>query len=194
MPGDFTRASARQSLSQYFARHARPDFQALVAANDETAIGAIEALREHGCSVPRDVSVIGFDNIPDAQFVVPSITTVGQRLIEQGRTAATMAAALARGEAAPREIVLPARLILRTSCGCLPATVAALDALPTGPGRAGPSAMDAAKIVEQSLPEQSPAAIRRNLNMLAAGGRHECLPGNPPGDNERGGCRRDRYH
>ncbi len=172
--GDFTRAGGRRALAEHFQRHEKLDFQALVAASDEMAIGALEELRDRGFSVPRDVSLIGFDDIPDAQFVAPAITTVGQRLIEQGKTAATLAAELARGNAAPMEMVLPPQLVLRTSCGCLPRAVIALDSLPTRPGRAGGAPRSAVEIVDSCLtgitprlPEHSPDAVRRALLRLA---------------------------
>ena len=151
LPGDFTRAGARLSVSRYLHRHGRPEFDAIVAANDEMAIGAIEALREHGCAVPGDAAVIGFDNISDAQFAVPSITTVGQQLIQQGQAAARIAAGLARGIAAPPEIVLPTQMVLRTSCGCLPQAVTALDSLPKGPARGDQPAAAPAQIVDRCL-------------------------------------------
>jgi PAS domain S-box-containing protein len=173
LQADFTRAGARRALAQHIQRHGGPDFQALVAANDEMAIGALEALRERGWVVPRDLSIVGFDNIDDSQFVVPSLTTVGQLLLEQGQAAATCAAALARGEAAPLTPVLSARLVLRTSCGCLPRSVAAFDSMPTRPRRRRSSAIDAGKIVEQCLarfaasqPEKPRDAIRRQLHAL----------------------------
>jgi PAS domain S-box-containing protein len=172
--GDFTRAGAVRALSAHCRGQAKPDFQAVLAANDEMAIGALEALREHGCSVPRDVAIVGFDNIQDAQFVLPSLTTVGQLLIDQGRTAAELAARLARGEAAPPVVVLPARLVLRTSCGCLPRSVAALDSLPPRARRTGSRAVDAGRVIAQlesqfppPPPDLSMDAVRRSLEMLA---------------------------
>jgi DNA-binding LacI/PurR family transcriptional regulator len=53
-------------------------FTALVAGNDHTALGAMRALREHGLDVPRDVSVVGFDNIPETAYYEPPLTTVHQ--------------------------------------------------------------------------------------------------------------------
>lgn len=64
-------------------------FTAVFAFNDASAIGAIAALHEKGLHVPRDVSVIGFDDIPGAATMHPSLTTVRQPLREMGQTAAT---------------------------------------------------------------------------------------------------------
>src|SRR5581483_6083286 len=63
-------------------------FTALFAYNDISAIGAIRAIREAGMRVPEDVSVVGFDDIRDAAYHVPSLTTVRQPLREMGEIAA----------------------------------------------------------------------------------------------------------
>ena len=68
--------------------------------------------------------------------MIPPLTTVDQALREQGWTAAAFAARIVRGEQVPPEIVLPPRLVLRTSCGCLPRAVVELGGLSTLPGRA----------------------------------------------------------
>lgn len=68
-------------------RGKRP-FTAVFAFNDVSAIGAIAALHEAGLYVPRDVSVVGFDDIPGASTMRPSLTTVRQPLYEMGKTAA----------------------------------------------------------------------------------------------------------
>jgi len=67
---------------------ARPRFTALFAFNDISAIGAIRALRESGCRVPDDVSVIGFDDIQAAAYQNPALTTVRQPLRRMGELAA----------------------------------------------------------------------------------------------------------
>jgi DNA-binding LacI/PurR family transcriptional regulator len=66
----------------------REPFTALFAFNDISAIGAIRALRENGLRVPKDVSVIGFDDIQSAAFQNPALTTVRQPLQQMGKIAA----------------------------------------------------------------------------------------------------------
>jgi LacI family transcriptional regulator len=66
----------------------RVPFTAIFAFNDHSAIGAIACLKEHGLEIPRDVSVVGFDDIPSAQTNHPSLTTVRQPLRSMGETAA----------------------------------------------------------------------------------------------------------
>jgi DNA-binding LacI/PurR family transcriptional regulator len=76
-------------------------FTAIFSFNDASAIGAIAALHEAGLRVPRDVSVVGFDDIPSAATVHPALTTVRQPLYEMGRTAAQKLLCLIRKEIAP---------------------------------------------------------------------------------------------
>lgn len=64
------------------------NFSAIFCFNDASAIGAIAALHESGIHVPRDVSIVGFDDIPSAATIRPALTTVRQPLVEMGRTAA----------------------------------------------------------------------------------------------------------
>jgi len=64
---------------------ANPDVTAVFAANDQMALGVLHAFYERGVRVPADVSVVGFDNIPEAAFLIPSLTTVHQDFEELGR-------------------------------------------------------------------------------------------------------------
>lgn len=66
-------------------------FTALFAANDQMAAGAMIALREAGLEIPRDVSVVGYDDVTLARYVYPPLTTVHQPLREMGRAAARLA-------------------------------------------------------------------------------------------------------
>ncbi|HEY1810256.1 MAG TPA: LacI family DNA-binding transcriptional regulator [Acidobacteriaceae bacterium] len=73
-------------------------FSAIFCFNDASAIGAIDALHEAGLYVPRDVSIVGFDDIPTAATIRPALTTVRQPLVEMGRTAAITLLRLIREE------------------------------------------------------------------------------------------------
>jgi LacI family transcriptional regulator len=94
------------------------DITAVFAYNDLMAIGAIAALRGAGRSVPDDVSVIGFDDIPQAQTTVPALTTVAQPIAQLGRVSARLLLdRLASGEGwEPSRVLLPTTLIERESC------------------------------------------------------------------------------
>lgn len=69
----------------------KKDFTAIFSFNDVSAIGAITALHEHGLHVPRDISIVGFDDIPSATTIHPALTTVRQPLHNMGTIAATEA-------------------------------------------------------------------------------------------------------
>ena len=90
---------------------------AVIAYNDLVAIGIIRALTSRGASVPRDVSVIGFDNIFAAELVTPPLTTVAAPLIAMGRTAVGNLLAIVRGARprSPAPVSLPCQLVVRQS-------------------------------------------------------------------------------
>ncbi|GAA2112285.1 LacI family DNA-binding transcriptional regulator [Microlunatus panaciterrae] len=89
---------------------------AVIAYNDLMAIGFMQAVTAAGRRVPRDVSVIGFDNIVDAELVEPGLTTIAAPLVSIGSTAVEYLATRTDREA-PEPVLLPARLVLRDSTG-----------------------------------------------------------------------------
>ncbi|MBR8844513.1 LacI family DNA-binding transcriptional regulator [Pseudoalteromonas sp. JC3] len=89
-------------------------FNALFAASDLIAIGAIKALQEAGVRVPHDVHVVGFDNIAAAGYVSPSLTTVQQNTTLAGQMLVDNLLTLIRGEAVASTL-LPPKLIVRQS-------------------------------------------------------------------------------
>ncbi|MBU6296848.1 MAG: LacI family DNA-binding transcriptional regulator [Alphaproteobacteria bacterium] len=95
-------------------------FDAIFAASDLIAIGALTVLKEHGVAVPGDVSVVGFDDIPAASIVAPQLTTVMQDTRLAGETLVDTLIKLMRDESAD-DTLLPTRLIVRESCGARPA-------------------------------------------------------------------------
>lgn len=93
-------------------------FSALICGNDYLALGAMAGLREAGLDIPRDVSVIGFNNSEFAAFVDPPLTTVHFPSVEIGATAAeTLLAAIDSDNAMPPPQMLPTALIKRNSTG-----------------------------------------------------------------------------
>ena len=93
--------------------------RAIVCANDQTALGVMSALRKHGISVPGQVAVTGFDDIPMARHLRTSLTTVRQPIRQLGSTAFDVLHSMLNREHLPaRDIVLPTELIRRESCGC----------------------------------------------------------------------------
>jgi LacI family transcriptional regulator len=93
--------------------------RAIVCANDQTALGVMHALAQHGIDVPRQVAVTGFDDIPVARHLRPQLTTIRQPIQDLGATAfELLRSMITNGGTAERDIVLPTRLVRRESCGC----------------------------------------------------------------------------
>ena len=121
---DFTVAGGRRHISLLLKslRYAAADhgidvgFDALFAHNDLSAAGAMQALRCAGLRVPQDVAVVGFDDVPDAVYTDPPLTTVHQPLSEMGEAAARLLMALADGVSpAGIPVTLPTNLVVRGS-------------------------------------------------------------------------------
>lgn len=93
----------------------RRDFTAVFAANDLMAIGLLHGFRDAGIDVPREVSVVGFDDIPVAAHVWPPLTTVHQEFPELGRRAVDILLAEIRGEQVPQFGAVAPQLRLRSS-------------------------------------------------------------------------------
>jgi DNA-binding LacI/PurR family transcriptional regulator len=92
------------------------DVTAVFAANDEMAIGLMAAASALGLDVPRDLSVVGFDDIPSARYLSPPLTTVQQDFAELGRRAiATLLDEIEHGAPQQRHPALTSRLVVRSS-------------------------------------------------------------------------------
>jgi DNA-binding LacI/PurR family transcriptional regulator len=93
-------------------------FSGLVVGNDQMALGAVRALREHGLRVPQDVSVVGFDNVPESAYFEPPLTTVLQDFKSLGRQSAEYLIALIENPDTPvHQRVLYPELVIRSSTG-----------------------------------------------------------------------------
>ncbi|MEW2545590.1 LacI family DNA-binding transcriptional regulator [Streptomyces sp. NPDC047002] len=113
-PGDFGEESGSRAVLRALAEGAA--FDAVFAHNDLTAAGALRALRAAGRSVPDDVAVIGFDDLPMARHTEPPLTTVRQPARLLGETAARMLLDHLAGAPAPDvPVVLPTELVVRRS-------------------------------------------------------------------------------
>ena len=90
---------------------------AIFAANDQSATGAIKAVLEAGLHVPDDISVVGFDNVPEAAYAHPRLTTVDQSIDKMGYIATEMLISLIEGDALESDLYkVPTQLIVRDSC------------------------------------------------------------------------------
>lgn len=92
-------------------------FEAIFAADDDSAIGALTALKEAGLRVPEDVALVGFDDIRTSHYLMPPLTTVRAPIETAGREAVRQLISLIQTGKAEREILLPTELIIRRSCG-----------------------------------------------------------------------------
>ncbi|SIO00798.1 LacI family DNA-binding transcriptional regulator [Agromyces cerinus] len=88
---------------------------AIFAASDDSALGAIRAIRERGLHVPDDISVIGFDDLPFSQWTDPPLTTIRQPLAEMGDAAVELLIRIRAGLAPTAHTELSTRLIVRSS-------------------------------------------------------------------------------
>ncbi|ADD45898.1 LacI family DNA-binding transcriptional regulator [Stackebrandtia nassauensis] len=113
-PGDFSEAAGVTAMRALLDRV--PDLDAVFAASDPMAFGALRVLRERGIRVPEDVAVVGFDDSPRAEHSEPPLTTVRQAAEPMGREMARLIQARIRGENPdPPSTILSTRLIVRES-------------------------------------------------------------------------------
>lgn len=117
LPGEFDSRIARKSLQNYLSQ-GDSDFEAVFAADDDSAVGVLEALREAGKRVPEDIAVVGFDDQRISSFLRPPLTTVRAPTYEVGRTAAQQLFNLLHDRPAEPMTLLPTEIVLRSSCGC----------------------------------------------------------------------------
>jgi DNA-binding LacI/PurR family transcriptional regulator/signal transduction histidine kinase/ActR/RegA family two-component response regulator len=140
----FTLGTGAQALKTLLARGVPID--AVVAANDGMALGAIEALREAGKRTPRDMLVTGFDDSAMGRFGDPPLTTVRQPLDAMVQVSLALLNGQFSGEPVAEHVDLPVEFVARASCGCRlsaswrprePASTPAPSAPCTGSSKAG---------------------------------------------------------
>ncbi|MBI4761767.1 MAG: substrate-binding domain-containing protein [Chloroflexi bacterium] len=120
--GDFTPESGREAVRVLLDERGIR-FQAVAAANDRMAFGALEALQQRGMRVPDHVAVTGFDDQREAQALGAPLTTVRQSFYTAGKNALQTLVSRIRGNTVQRQVVTPTQLLIRWSCGCLPENV-----------------------------------------------------------------------
>lgn len=114
--GDYDIISARNSVNSLISSGKK--FDAIFAADDVSALGALTALKEAEINVPKEVSVVGFDDQRMAPFFNPPLTTVHAPTDQVGSTAAELLVKMIRNEQVQPETLLPTKIVLRQSCGC----------------------------------------------------------------------------
>jgi LacI family transcriptional regulator len=113
--GDYTRKTGYDCAKELLSLSNPPT--AIFAANDQSAIGAMEAADEAGLHIPKDLSVVGFDNIPQTAYTTPPLTTVDQSIDEMGYMATKMLIELIQGKPLETRLhKIPTKLIVRNSC------------------------------------------------------------------------------
>jgi len=123
--GDYTSDTAAICARKLLSRSDRPT--AIFAANDMSAMGVYQAAREFGLQVPGELSVIGFDNLREAAYLNPPLTTIDQSIEKMGTMATEMLVALVKGESISINrsdqghlYRMPTQLVIRDSCASVP--------------------------------------------------------------------------
>jgi LacI family transcriptional regulator len=123
--GDYTSDTAAICARKLLSRSDRPT--AIFAANDMSAMGVYQAAREFGLQIPRDLSVIGFDNLREASHLNPPLTTIDQSIEKMGTMATEMLVELVKGESLSTNPAdedhlykIPTQLVIRDSCAAVP--------------------------------------------------------------------------
>ena len=112
--GDWTEVSGRKAMEELLPDH--PD--AVFAASDRMAIGAIQAIRNAGLNCPHDVAVVSFDGLIPPDQTVPQLTSVAQPVREVGERAVLQLKSVIDGTVTtPESVVFPTELVVRESCG-----------------------------------------------------------------------------
>jgi DNA-binding LacI/PurR family transcriptional regulator len=112
--GDFTEEGGAAAMGRLLERPGRP-VDAVFAASDLMAAGALRTLRAAGRRVPDDVAVVGFEDSAMARYAQPPLTTVRQPIEEMGRQATRLLLAKVAGEAAAMHLILDVELVVRAS-------------------------------------------------------------------------------
>jgi LacI family transcriptional regulator len=141
--GRFTVHSGQEAAERLLADTravGRPLPDAIVCANDQMAIGVVRALTARGIRIPEEVAVVGFDDIFPASLTDPPLTTVHQPMRKIGeRGCDRLIERITDPALRPRIELLPAELVLRSSCGCPSGTVTRHNVAIVTHGRAGPA-------------------------------------------------------
>jgi DNA-binding LacI/PurR family transcriptional regulator len=114
--GGFDEDEAYLAVQHMLQQDINPD--AIFAGDDDAAIGALRAVKQSGRRVPEDIAVVGFDDLPFAQYLTPPLTTVRAPIEQVGRAAVHQLLCLLHDQPAAPLTLLPTELVIRQSCGC----------------------------------------------------------------------------
>ena len=123
--GDYSPEMAVVCARDLLSMSDRPT--AIFAANDMSATGVYQAAKEFGLQIPADLSVMGFDNLRDAAYFTPPLTTIDQTVEKMGIMATEILDELVKGESLPMNPArqgnvykIPTQLVIRESCASVP--------------------------------------------------------------------------
>ncbi|MGB9810783.1 MAG: diguanylate cyclase [Dictyoglomus turgidum] len=115
--GDFLHESGKNAIKTFFdERKIKPEV--IISSNDDMALSAIEELKKRKFLIPEDIKITGFDDVEEASFITPPLTTVRQPLFEMGEKAIETLVNIIEGREIENMEPLPTKLIIRESCGC----------------------------------------------------------------------------
>jgi DNA-binding LacI/PurR family transcriptional regulator len=118
VPGDYTMSAGRAGMAALLELENPPT--AVFCANDLVALGALETAKQRGYQIPRDLSIVGFDDIEEAEYALPPLTTIWQPPRRLGTAAAETLIERLRGRTEPRRISLEFSLVVRGSTAPCP--------------------------------------------------------------------------
>ena len=114
--GDFTFNGGYLAMKKFFQE--KSSIRAIFASNDIMAIGAMVAIKEQGLKIPEDIALVGYDDIPEASYTTPSLTTIKLPKIELGKIAVEILVNHLNGKKqVALKKVLSTELVVRQSCG-----------------------------------------------------------------------------
>ncbi len=160
--GNFMGQSGADGAKQWLQRGVRLD--AIAAANDYMALGAIDVLRQHGLRVPHDILVTGFDDISMARVSAPSLTTVRQPVELLGHLALETVLQQLKGKPVPERLETNVEMMTRQSCGCAYRVLQARSSNPAPDSRR--TAMAEINLRKEHLRKEIVASLAHQLGDL----------------------------
>ena len=128
VPGEYYNFPDRIAELLYEERQVKPEV--IFVSDDYVAIPLVESFQSRGISVPEDVAVVGFDDVEEARYIDPPLTTLRQPLSEQALKAVEIILSNLAGETVPQITELSPTLVTRQSCGCLPINIPSVASVP----------------------------------------------------------------
>ncbi|MBN1409225.1 MAG: substrate-binding domain-containing protein [Spirochaetales bacterium] len=126
LPGDFIYNTGYEAI-RILIEERKAEFDAVIASNDDMAVGVMHRLAEYGLSVPGRVAVAGFDNNDEDDYTDPPLTSVRQPIYEMAKKALDLILEAFEGRKNEPLTVIPTELVVRSSCGCPAKTVSIIN-------------------------------------------------------------------